>query len=361
MPQNKYNNATPAKALEQASDKSLIRWKEKWKFAPLRLRSSREIREWMKRNAICDAPIRTPSGIRQALRVLKMWLGVADSRMSKKVKGFSRLGTVRVKGQWAVSGPTRRTVYKPSARYDYGDHAKDTRKWLQNTFVATACSDIAREFLDVSGYGSFLHAILNQRDETRDGYRAYVHVDWYPLRTYQATTWHKDTQGHTLFVSLIYMNPEAIPGPDVIANPWPLGTTLDNKRKPCLLPPRIKTQIDEILRHNFPTPMKIQQTDMIPAGGGMVWFIDELIHHRTPQNHVDSNINLAISESSVGKLPGLIDTSAQSNWRRFNDRNAPRQFLRLWVTLEHKDLKPVPDRSRTGRFKMGTRGVDWGL
>ncbi len=359
MPRNKYNNAEPEKALEQASDKTLIRWKEKWDFAPLQLHTSRDLRRWLRRNTICDAPIRTPYRLQNALDELEKWLGVKDPSMSKKVKGFSRVGTVRVKKQWAVSGPTRRTVYKPSARYDYGDHATDSRKWLQNTFVATACSDIAREFLAVTGYGSFLHAILNPRGETSDGYRAYVHVDWYPLRTYQAVTWHKDTQGHTLFVGLIYMNAKAIPGPDVIANPWPLGAKLDRDRKPCRLPPKIKAQIDQILRYNFPTPMKIEQTGIIPAGGGMVWFIDELIHHRTPQNHVDANIKIAISEQNLGKLPGLIDTSERDNWRIFKDRKTPRQFIRLWVTLEHRDWKPVDDPSQTGRFKMGKRGTHW--
>jgi hypothetical protein len=248
-------------------------------------------------------------------------------KLTKKKNGFARVSTIRIKSKYSTSGPVRKTIYKLNERYDYAQGDPD-----QNVFITVACADIVEHFLQVSGYGSFLRSILNMQDVTPGGYRVYAHVDWYPLRTYAAQTWHKDTRGTTLFVGLIYMNQAEIQGPDVICNPWPLGDLEQNRTLKCLLPDWIKGPIDEILVENKQKPMMIRQTGKIPANGGLVWFVDELVHHKTPGHSANpGKIALAISEKEVGELNNV---QGPDHWDRDFGGQEPRKFVRIWVTLD---------------------------
>lgn len=295
-----------------------------WKFEPIQIP---DMKAWLKENTLCRAPIATPEGLKDAIQDLERWLGNPNWKLTKKKNGFARVSTVRIKSKYSTSGPVRRTVYKLNERYDYFQGSED-----QNVFVSVACADIVEHFLHASGYGSFLHAILNMKDETPGGYRVYAHVDWYPLRTYAAQTWHKDTRGSTLFVGLIYMNQDEIQGPDVISNPWPLGELEENRELKCVLPEWVKDPIDQILEENRSEAMMIRQTGKVPAGGGMVWFIDELIHHKTPGHSAKPNdIELAISEKTVGRLTGV---QGPEQWDSDFSSKEPRKFVRIWVTLD---------------------------
>jgi hypothetical protein len=172
------------------------------------------------------------------------------------------------------------------------------------------------------------------------GHRVYGHVDWYPDRTYQAQTWHKDSRGATLFVGLVYTNEDEIPGPDIIENPWPLSREMEELRTPkCILPKWIMDPVKEILESNKDGLMRIRQTGKIPAGGGMIWFIDELIHHRTPSGggpglgKFDDSRSFAVSEGSLGILP-KEHFSHEGTWERFKPIKTKRQFVRIWITLD---------------------------
>jgi hypothetical protein len=319
------------KARAQANTRGLRIKGFEWKFEPLR--ETRE-KAWLKANTICETAIATPAALKRAIKTLEVWLGNPNWRASTKHPGLARVSSVRIKGTYSTSGPVRKTIYKPTDRYDYFDGDRD-----QNVFVTTACADIVEEFLRASGYGSFLHAILNMKDEAYGGYRVYAHVDWYPSRRYDQQSWHKDTRGSTLFVGLVYMNQGEIQGPDIISNPWPLPRTLEQARTPqCLLPPELKGPIDEILMENQAQgPMKIRQTPKIPEDGGVVWFVDELVHHRTPQKAASPKVKLAISEKELGSLEeGTV--TVPDHWDSDFNVDDPRKFVRIWVTLDKKEV-----------------------
>jgi hypothetical protein len=319
-----YSHAPIEKVENQGKAKELRTKHDAGPFETLPLGRD-EIKDWLIENKMHD-PLETPPAIQEAVKNLETLLGDPI----KPKKGFARISTVRIKSSYSTSGPVRRTPYKPGERYDYS-----VQEPQHNEFVNLACATIVTEFLRTTGYGSFLQTFLNIRDQI-DDHRVYAHVDWYPNRNYKAQTWHKDTRGSTLFVGLIYMNHEEIQGPDIISNPHPLTVEMEDKRAPkCLLPSWIKNPIDEILNENQSESMMIRQTGKIPAGGGMVWFIDELVHHRTPQRRAisinDGSLSLAISEKTLGNLPGVV---APESWDSNFETNAPRQFVRIWVTLD---------------------------
>jgi hypothetical protein len=195
-------------------------------------------------------------------------------------------------------------------------------------------------FLETSGYGTFVQTILNMSTDSKQ-HRVYAHVDWYPQRTYKAQTWHRDTRGVTLFVGLIYLNDTDIQGPDLIPNPFPLSTEMEAKRTTkCSLPLWILNPINELLRENKErdAKMRICQTAPVPVGGGIVWFIDELVYHRTPQRRAISmyeggGLEVAISETRIGSL-SQDDVEQGTDWFGSYSVKEDRKFVRIWITLD---------------------------
>lgn len=323
-------NTGQAKAQAQAENRKLRIKGFEWKFdeSPVD-----DIEAWLRANTISNGAQPTPVALKDAIKTLELHLGNPNWTPSKKHPGLARVSTVRIKGRYSTSGPVRKTIYKPTDRYDYSVGDLD-----QNVFVTSACANIVEEFLRVTGYGNFLHAILNMKDEAYGGYRVYAHVDWYPSRRYDQQSWHKDTRGSTLFVGLIYMNKGPIQGPDVISNPWPLPKLLEEARQPkCLLPPELKVPIDNILSANESQGvMRIRQTGTVPKKG-MVWFVDELVHHRTPQIAASPNVKLAISENELGYLDkGTV--VVPDRWDANFNTDEPRKFVRIWVTMDKKGV-----------------------
>jgi hypothetical protein len=324
MKETFYSYATRENAIEQSSKKirSLRTTRDEDAFEPI---SRDNIKAWLVSNAL-HAPISTPETLKDSVRKLETILGKPHG--TEDSNDFARVSTVRLKTGSSTSGPVRRTSYKYEERYDYSVQERDHTPLVNNV-----CANIITEFLHITGYGHLVQTIIEA------GHRVYGHVDWYPDRTYKAQTWHKDSRGATLFVGLIYMNNGEIQGPDVIENPWPLSEEMESKRTPkCMLPSWILGPIDEILKENAKEKMRIRQTGKIPAGGGMIWFIDELIHHRTPQNgpglgKFEDSRNLAISEITLGTLP-KDDFSMEGTWVRFNSGGTKRQFVRIWITLD---------------------------
>jgi hypothetical protein len=345
MPPTYNLTEDPTRATSQATDRTLRR---KWQFAPFSNNSNvSELKAWLKNNTICAAPIPTPPDLAKQLEILKVSLG------DPAIVGhdFARVSTVRIKKGFVTSGPTRRTTYKPKERYDYQRHESE-----QNFFVAEACTSITLRFLKLTPCGEFLSALFDTNNQV--GKRnVYVHVDWYPLREYKQVGFHKDTHGSTLFVGLIYMNEAAIPGPDIIDNPWPLRER-ENTNKPtqrCYLPDLIKAPIDQILEENQRTsPMRVRQTGEIPAGGGIVWFIDELVHHSTPYPTLPQIFTLAIGAKQI--TPNLQNVQKPTDWKPFT-RSGSRQFVRIWVTLEEaaqkNPSKPKAVTPYIGELELG--------
>ncbi len=106
-----------------------------------------------------------------------------------------------------------------------------------------------------------------------------------------------------------------------------------------MLPLSILKPINEILeenRDNGQTKMKIRQTGKVPAGGGMVWFIDELIHHRTPQAwpiKKGHEMKMSIGGNALGKFREGTLEPAPGEWA-ISAAGEPRSFVRIWVTLD---------------------------
>lgn len=327
-------------AKTQSMDKSL---RSKWptRAPPRRKLEKGAIKAWLRKNTICQEAIKTPEVMKQSIEILRIALGDPGPRRPKDSKGgFARVSTVRIGKQSVTAGPIRKTTYKYTERYDYQQHLR-----RQNIDVSEACALISLQFLECTPCGDFLYGLLDTNDKI-GGCRVYAHVDWYPERGYETVGFHKDTHGRTLFVGLIYMNDKELQGPDIIHNSWPLPDR-DKSKKPTqqrYLPPLIKDPIDEILQDNTQFPMIIRQSGKIPAGGGIVWFVDELVHHSTPyQNHEkihdkEGVFYLAIGGERLkeaGKTSGVkLSAKFDQKWDSSFNSETPRKFVRIWVTLE---------------------------
>ena len=347
-----YNlTKTELNANNQSTEKSL---RHKWNSTPFQSRFRKDkIEAWLRENTICREAIATPEEIKAAILDLKEWLGTPAPKPPKGNKdGFARVSTVRIRKESVTSGPIRKTTYKPRERYDYQQNEQE-----QNIRVARACSVIALQFLKHTPCAEFLYGLLDDQDRI-EGCNAYAHVDWYPVRGYETSGFHKDTHGRTLFVGLIYMNDGELQGPDIIDNPWPLPerdqSNSETQRR--RLPDLIKDPIDQILEENERTGrMRMRRSGKVPAGGGIVWFIDELVHHSTPYTKEPpkpENFNLAIGGKQL-KTAGPLSAYVDEQWDNDFDAGAPRSFVRIWVTLERR-----PEGKTKGEERLPTNFHD---
>lgn len=333
-----YDHATRTVALAQAKDRDL-RTKYSgglFEATDINLDDSVSVQSWLTDNML-RGPIETPPQIKEAVKKLGVLIGEPNKDNMNNDNDFARVSTVRIKRSSFTSGPVRRTTYKETERFDYTQQNKS-----HSPFVSAACAEIVWEFLATTGYGNFLQAILEREYAPNTEPRIYAHVDWYPNRTYQAETWHRDTRGFTLFVGLIYMNENEIQAADVIDNPWPLSGDLKiarDRRCKCMLPEWLMNPIGTILEGNTKSKMRVRQTGKVPAGGGMLWFIDELIYHRTPQD--SPKISGEALRLSIVKSLGFLnptDLAPQDPWSGFS-KNTARSFVRIWVTVDQPGKK----------------------
>ncbi|HEY7392434.1 MAG TPA: DUF4157 domain-containing protein [Bryobacteraceae bacterium] len=104
-----------------------------------------------------------------------------------------------------------------------------------------------------------------------------VEIHYYRERVQSEPGFHKDSVGETLFVNLNYVNEEEISGPEYIVNPPVDPQHLKNREE--TLPKKFRTHLKEagtkLLR-----PRSIGMKS-VPKYG-VVTFVDELIHHKTP-------------------------------------------------------------------------------
>ena len=109
-----------------------------------------------------------------------------------------------------------------------------------------------------------------------------VEIHYYRDRLASQTKLHKDTLGQTLFVNLNYVNAEPIQGPEFIINPELGGKTLEKTYLQYMADKLPKEFIDDVqaVKTYSGDPTEIGMSE-IPAYG-VVSFVDELIHHKTP-------------------------------------------------------------------------------
>lgn len=104
-----------------------------------------------------------------------------------------------------------------------------------------------------------------------------IEIHYYRQRVQSEPGFHKDSVGETLFVNLNYVNEEELSGPEFIVNPPVDPQHLDNRKN--TLPKKFRTHLADAGKE-LPAPDKIG-TESIPKFG-VVAFVDELIHHKTP-------------------------------------------------------------------------------
>ncbi len=108
-------------------------------------------------------------------------------------------------------------------------------------------------------------------------WRILIEVHYIYARSKNQVNFHKDTEGQTLFVNLLYMNDQKIAGPDYILNPPPIKAhdeATEGKQ------PAFFVQDLSQVRKTLGAPTYIEESE-IPAYG-YVAFVDEAIHHSTP-------------------------------------------------------------------------------
>ena len=110
-----------------------------------------------------------------------------------------------------------------------------------------------------------------------DEYVILVEVHYYRNRPVSSTKLHKDTKGETLFVNLSFTNKKAVLGPEYIAHP--ASKAIYDQFVSQNLPEVFVDDL-EAVRRNFKGKRIIEAT--VLEANGVVAFVDEAIHHKTP-------------------------------------------------------------------------------
>lgn len=135
------------------------------------------------------------------------------------------------------------------------------------------------------------------------GWEILVEIHYYRDRSSSQTRLHKDTLGQTLFVNLNYVNDNPIQGPEFIMNPDLGGKTMNKTYLEYMqqkLPPEFIKDIEEVKTY-YGEPTEIGMSE-IPAHG-VVSFVDEAMHHKTPtMGHRQANGG-AIARALTKKYP----------------------------------------------------------
>jgi hypothetical protein len=108
-------------------------------------------------------------------------------------------------------------------------------------------------------------------------WKVVVEIHYYRDREAFLTKFHKDTRGETLFVNLNFVNTEDVPGPEFVINPATNETyeKYVEQHLPATFVKDLKTAKDV---HGDPG---VIGATVIPPKG-VVSFVDEAIHHKTP-------------------------------------------------------------------------------
>lgn len=134
---------------------------------------------------------------------------------------------------------------------------------ISNTFVAMKKAR-QLEYLRAAGLPNEKYIIL-------------VEVHYYRNRPTSSTKLHKDTRGETLFVNLSFTNKRRILGPEYIVNP---ASSAIYKQFVKQKLPEVFVKDLKALRRDFKGKKFIEAT--VLEANGVVAFVDEAIHHKTP-------------------------------------------------------------------------------
>ena len=161
------------------------------------------------------------------------------------------------------------------------------KKRIVNVVMNTLISAGQIEYLTKSGLTNSLE------------WKILIEVHYYRDRNVQTyPSFHKDTQGETLFVNLNFINPEKMAGPEYILNPLLVESYeefLENS-----LHPTFRAHLSDV-RKGLKPPTEIKATE-VPRHG-VVSFVDELIHHKSPLYGLRTVSNVDVEEFLREKFP----------------------------------------------------------
>ncbi|MFD2934980.1 hypothetical protein [Spirosoma flavum] len=161
-----------------------------------------------------------------------------------------------------------------------------------------------------------------------EDWKVIVEVHYYRDRDKGQTKFHKDTNGQTLFVNLNFVNDEPVPGPEFIINPG--SNERYDKYISEHMPPVFVEDVQKAkLAHG--TPTEIGMT-VIPVKG-VVAFVDETMHHKTPTlGHRTANSG-AISMALSKKCP-VEYKNVKEGYEKYKKR-----WTELWEFTGYIDKK----------------------
>jgi len=143
-------------------------------------------------------------------------------------------------------------------------HQKGLAKLVIDNTLTTMAKAHQLEYFRKAGLPDDKHAIV-------------IEVHYYRNRPASSTKLHKDTRGETLFVNLSFTNKQKILGPEYIVNPAS-DAIYDQAVKKRL--PEVFVDDLEAFKAGFKGKKFIGAT--VLEENGIVAFVDEAIHHKTP-------------------------------------------------------------------------------
>lgn len=179
---------------------------------------------------------------------------------------------------------------------------EETRKLIVRNTLATMETASQLDYLRKSG-------LIN------DEWKVIVEVHYYRDRSTSQLALHKDTAGQTLFVNLNFQNNEEIAGPEFIVNPNMGQSYVDHRR--TRLPGVFNDDLESAnTAHGEPNEIGMSR---VPKGG-VVAFVDEAIHHKTPTlGHRKTNAGWI--RLLLGKMHGEEFKRATEQFDKFNNRS----------------------------------------
>ncbi|GAB3769545.1 hypothetical protein GCM10028818_05760 [Spirosoma horti] len=244
---------------------------------------------------------------------------------------------------WGENRMTGHSLNKEDTLFDLVQAAGLERAIVENT-LATMESAGQLDYLQKSG-------LFN------DDWKVLIEVHYYRDRDRAQTGLHKDTLGQTLFVNLNFENDQEVAGPEYIINPN--SNDEYDKILSKNLPASFVNHLGEI-RRNFPEPDEFGASK-IPMHG-VVAFVDEAIHHKTPTlGHRQIAVSKVV-EKLENEYPKQYADAKQAYQEYSLDKNLSTfssclklinpKYARAWLTFWEKSLQPDAKFDRTELSKI---------
>lgn len=209
---------------------------------------------------------------------------------------------------------------------------------------------------------------LRQSGVADKAWKILVEVHYYRDRDPGQTKFHKDTRGQTLFVNLNFTNDQDIAGPELLLNPARVDAHEDYVSK--TLPKTFRDDLAAV-REQLKAPDTVTATQVPPHG--VVAFVDELLHHKTPtyghrkaspgalRFYLEKTYGAEFdqAQAAYGKHFGAVVRfkSWESTLGTVKQLSA-KQWKRLLRLANSKDPQQALDRPTLAKAGLDTQGIE---